>query len=244
MVMLSCWLAEWISKAKPEDRRALVRQFEAVDLILTLSRNQIEMLLDAGFRPEQVDAIPFGCAPALFDGPNVDRDIDVLAAGFDHGRDYGTFFDGIRHLDTKVHLLCQPANLTGLTIPDNVVVHGVIPFDEYRAMLRRAKIVAVPTKELAYPTGQSVALEAAASGVAVAYTATTALSEYFDATYAVPVAVGDSDGWRRSISALLEDSSVRECTARAGRTKVTENFSYARMWREFTARLSDHGITP
>ncbi|MCT1802536.1 glycosyltransferase family protein [Kocuria carniphila] len=244
MVMISCWLAEWISKANPEDRRALVRQFEAVDLILTLSRNQIEILIDAGFRPEQVDAIPFGCAPELFDGEDVERDIDVLAAGFDHGRDYGTFFDGVGDLDVTVHVLCQPANLAGLTVPDNVVVHGVVPFDQYRAMLRRAKIVAVPTEELAYPTGQSVALEAAASGAAVAYTATTALSEYFDASYAAPVSVGDSKGWQRVIGHLVESSSEREALASAGRAKITEDFSYANMWRAFKTKLSEHGITP
>ena len=242
-VMISCWLAEWISRADADGRRALVRQFEAVDLILTLSRNQIGILVDAGFRPDQVDAIPFGCAPELFEGNGQERDIDVLAAGFDHGRDYGTFFEGVRDLGTTVHVLCQPANLKGLTVPDNVVVHGVVPFDEYRSMLGRAKIVAVPTKELAYPTGQSVALEAAASGAAVAYSATTALSEYFDASYAVPVAVGDGEGWCRSIESLLADSFARADLARAGRARITEDFSYAGMWREFKKKLSEHGIT-
>lgn len=242
MVMISCWLGEWISRADPERRRALVREFEAVDLILTLSRNQVPLLVDAGFREEQVSAIPFGCAPELFEGPELDRDLDVLAAGVDHGRDYATFFAGVRGLDTTVHLLCQPANLAGLEVPDNVVVHGVVPFPEYRAMLRRAKIVAVPTKELAYPTGQSVALEAAAAGAAVAYTASAPLSEYFQESYAAPVAVGDSQGWRRTISRLLEEPSHRSALARAGRTKITREFTYAHMWRAFADRLQEHGL--
>ncbi|WP_145005587.1 hypothetical protein [Kocuria marina] len=136
LVMISCWLAEWIRRADPDRRRALVRRFSALDLILTLSRNQIDILVDAGFRADQVAAIPFGCAPELFTDDGTERAIDVLAAGFDHGRDYGTFFRGVRDLRTTVHVLCQDANLAGIRVPDNVVVHGVVPFDEYRAMLR------------------------------------------------------------------------------------------------------------
>lgn len=242
LVMLSCWLAEWITRAEPEQRRALVRRFEAVDLILVLSRNQIDILVDAGFRPDQVDAIPFGCAPELFAGERIERDLEVLAAGFDHGRDYGTFFDGVRELDMMVHVLCQPANLSGLTVPENVVVHGVVPFDEYRTMLRRAQIVAVPTKELAYPTGQSVALEASAAGAAVAFSDTPALGEYFHAPFAEPVAVGNSGGWRDTIQRLHAHPAEREAMAHAGSARVREQFTYRDMWGEFTDRLASHGL--
>lgn len=242
LVMISCWLAEWIRRADRDRSRALVRRFSGVDLILTLSRNQIDILVDAGFRADQVAAIPFGCAPELFTDDGTERDIDVLAAGFDHGRDYGTFFRGVRDLHTTVHVLCQDANLAGLRVPDNVVVHGVVPFDEYRAMLRRAKVVAVPTRELAYPTGQTVALEAAAAGAAVAFTATEALSEYFGAGLAAPVAVGDAEGWRHTVDRLLRHPAEREALAEAGRAVVTERFTYDRMWRAFRDELHDHGI--
>ena len=71
---------EWIRRADPHRRRALVRRFSAVDLILTLSRNQIDILVDAGFRADQVAAIPFGCAPELFTDDGTQRAVDVLAA--------------------------------------------------------------------------------------------------------------------------------------------------------------------
>lgn len=80
LVMISCWLVEWIRRADPDRRRALVRRFSAVDLILTLSRNQIDILVDAGFRADQVAAIPFGCAPELFTDDGTQRAVDVFAA--------------------------------------------------------------------------------------------------------------------------------------------------------------------
>lgn len=241
-VLVECWLAEWVRTAQRDTRRDLVEALGSLELILTLSRNQIDILVDAGFPEEKVDTIPFGCAPGLFAGPAMERDLDIVAVGFDHGRDYRTFFEGVRDLDAQVHLLCQPANVAGLDIPDNVVVHGVIPFADYRAVLRRAKIVAVPTRELAYPTGQSVALDAAASGAALAFTGTTPMREYFDESCAAPVAPSDPIGWRTTLRALLSDDNARECLAVAGHERVLARFTYDHMWGAFRDRLALHGL--
>lgn len=242
LVMIECWLAEWLLNADASSRRRLVRHFSSVDLILTLSRNQVDILVDAGFRADQVDAIPFGCAPGLFEGPPVERDLDVVAAGFDHGRDYGTFLDGVRGLKATVHLLCQPANLRGLSIPPNVVVHGTVPYGDYRSILRRAKVVAVPTRELAYPTGQSVALDAGAAGAAIALTGTVPLREYFDDSCAVTVPPHNASAWTTMLSELLVDETRRRLLAEAAHRRVLENFTYHHMWSAFKDRLAGHGL--
>ncbi|QIR70915.1 glycosyltransferase family 1 protein [Kocuria sp. KD4] len=103
-------------------------------------------------------------------------------------------------------------------------------------------MTAVPTRELAYLTGQTVALEAAAGGAAVAFTATEALSEYLNAGFAAPVAVGDPEGWRHTVDRLLRHPAEREALAEAGRAVVTERFTYHRMWRALRDELHDHGI--
>lgn len=242
LVMIECWLAEWLRTADAEGRQRLVKRYSAVDLILTLSRNQIEILVDAGFRQEQVDAIPFGCAPSLFEGPPVERDLDIVAAGFDHGRDYATFFDGVRSVNTTVHLLSQPSNLAGLSVPPNVLVHGVVPYEDYRRIIRRARIVAVPTKELAYPTGQSVALDAGAAGAAVAVTRTVPLLEYFDDSCAVTVPPRDSGAWTTALRDLLNDEPRRVHLAAAAHRRVLDNFTYEHMWSAFRQTLRDHGL--
>lgn len=242
MVMIACWLAEWIRQAPPGGRKRLVRQFGGLDLILPLSRNQVDILVDAGFRQEQVAPIPFGCAPSLFDGPPLERDIDVLAAGFDAGRDYATFFAGIRDLPVAVDLLCSPQNLAGLDVPANVRVHGVVPYDDYRKMMRRAKVVAVPTRELAYPTGQSVALDAAAAGAALAITGTAPIREYFSEATATLIAPGDAKGWGESLDFLLRDDVRRDALAQAATVHVRTHHDYDNMWQAFTDQLRDHGL--
>ncbi|HSO69503.1 MAG TPA: glycosyltransferase [Arachnia sp.] len=240
LVMIECWLAEWLRNADALTRRRLVDRFKGADLLLALSRNQIDILVDSGFREDQVDAIVFGCAPGLFEGPAVERDLDIVAAGFDRGRDYATFLEGVRDLDARVHLLCQPANLAGLSIPGNVTVDGVVPYDQYRSMLRRARVVAVPTRELAYPTGQSVALDAGAAGAAIAMTGTVPLCEYFDDSSAVTVPPRDAAAWATSLRDLLRDEPRRLQLADAAHRRVLDNYTYEHMWGAFRQSLHDH----
>lgn len=242
LVLVSCWLAQWLRDADQEKRADLVSLYSAADLVLVLSQNQVSELVAGGFEADRVAAIPYGCAPWLFDGPELPRDLDVVAAGFDHGRDYETFFRGVEHLDTTVHVLCQQANLEGLRVPANVEVHGVVPYEQYRRMLRRAKIVAVPTREMAYPCGQSVALDAASAGATVAFTRTEALGEYLDGDCAAPVAVGDAQGWHHVLRHLLEHIDDRERLAAAGRRRVRENFTVHHMWEGFRDVLAERNI--
>lgn len=243
-VFLACWLTEWLRGATPERRAALVRCYGAADLVVVLSNHQIPELLAAGFDPERLAVIPYGCAVELFAGPPRERDLDVVAAGFDRGRDYATFFDGVRDRDVTVHVLCQKSNLDGLDVPSNVVVHDVLPYDEYRQVMRRAKVVAVPTREVGYPCGQSVALDAAAAGAVVAFSDTVALGEYLDDSCAAPVAVGDAAGWGATLTALLADDARRESLAACGHQRVVENFTVDHMWRAFKDRVVAHGLVP
>lgn len=241
-VLLSCWLAEWVAQADHQSRQNLVRKYSAADLILTLSRHQIDVLVDAGFDAEKLAYIPFGCEPSNFVWKPGERDLDIVAAGFDHGRDYATFIEGVRGMDATVHILCQPANLEGIDIPSNVIVHGVLPYEEYCSMLLRAKIVAVSTHELAYPTGQSVGLDALAAGAALAFTNTRGLAEYFADDIAAPIPVGDSATWNQVLSDLLEQNYARQALARAGHRHMRENFTNAHMWSAFKDVLYEKGL--
>ncbi|MDO4255006.1 MAG: glycosyltransferase [Kocuria sp.] len=243
-ILLSCWLAEWIRHADVHQRRTLVQRYASADLVLTLSKNQIQILVDAGFREDQVAAIPFGCEPSNFVWRPGPRDLDVVAAGFDHGRDYVTLMDGVRNLKATVHVLCQPDNLRGVDIPPNVVVHGVLPYREYCSMLLRAKVVAVATHDLAYPTGQSVGLDALAAGAALAFTQTPALSEYFPDDIAAPVPVADAHTWHQVLTDLLEQDYARQALARAGHRHMMENFTNAHMWSAFREVLTRQGLVP
>lgn len=55
--------------------------------------------------------------------------------------------------------------------------HGRVPFTEYRRLVDTASVVTVPIHALAYPTGQTVALEAAGTGACLVPTDTPAMRE-------------------------------------------------------------------
>lgn len=242
MVMLVCWLTQWLMTADPARRQQLVDTYRGVDLLLTLSANQVPLLVEAGFRPEQLGHIPFGAAPELFDAQADERDLQVLAVGSDAGRDFATLIEAVRGTEIILDLVCSPDVVDGAALPPNVRFHGRVSFSVYRKLLARAQVVAVPTKDLVYPTGQTVALEAALAGSAVVVTETTPMKEYFDSKTAALLPVGDPEAWRHSLNTLLSDDSNRQALAQRGRDLVLEKFTYDHMWSAFAAQLQHHGL--
>ncbi|GAA5108208.1 hypothetical protein GCM10023339_06980 [Alloalcanivorax gelatiniphagus] len=240
LVLWSVWLAEEIRSADDELRRRLARRYAAADLVTHMSRHETEVFERIGIGPERTHAVRFGVNDDFYtpgDGP---RDIELLAVGQDRGRDYATLFEAVRGTDHQLHLVCKPENVVGLDVPDNVRMLGVVPLRRYRELLRRARVVAVPTFDLAYPTGQSVALEAASSGACVAVTGTRAMREYFrDRDTARLVDVFDVDGWRAVLDELREDVGQRVALSAAGRRSVETEFSARLMWADVATVVSE-----
>lgn len=234
IVMLSCWLAERLRIASTDDRRALVRKYGDVDLVLFLSQNQRDIFEEAGFQAERLAMVPFGVDErALQVAPRgTQRDIPVVAVGFDRGRDYATLFEAARGLETPIQVYCRQTNLAAVSIPpSNVEIHQPVPYLEYLDLLRRAQVVVVPTFELAYPTGQSVALEASAAGCCVIATGTAPMREYLESDMtALLFGAGDADELRRHIDRSLADSDLRARLGAAARQKVLDRFTTWNMW--------------
>lgn len=67
--------------------------------------------------------------------------------------------------DLQLHLYTDEGHLNGGELPAEVVFHGRVPFGRYHEVLATASIVAIPTHVMAYPSGQTVALEAARQGL-------------------------------------------------------------------------------
>ena len=179
LVIWSCWLADDLRTAGPDERRRLVNRVRSADLVTHLSRHETEILVDAGLAEDRLFPVTYGVSHRYYTPGDDPRDLDLLAVGQDRGRDYATLVEAVRGTSLTLDVVCRPENLAGLDVPDNVRVHGPVPLTEYRALLRRAKVVAVPTRDLAYPTGSSVALESASSGAAVVVTGTRAMADYF-----------------------------------------------------------------
>ncbi|PRY63223.1 glycosyl transferase family 1 [Knoellia remsis] len=199
--------------------------------------------MDIGIPSEKLFSATFGVSHRFYSPGQGVRDIPLLAVGQDRGRDYRTLIDAIGGTELTLDLVSRPENLQGIDIPANVRAHPPVPLAQYRSLLKRAQIVAVPTHDLAYPTGQSVALEAAASGCAVVVTGTRAMREYFrDGIDAEFVEVGDVEGWRSTLQALREDPTRRDRLGSAARHNVVNKHNADHMWAEIADVLRDRGI--
>lgn len=243
LVVWSCWLADDIRSADPDRRRKLKRRFDGADLITHLSRHETEIFTDLGIEEDRLFPVTYGVSHEFYvPGPG-ERDIALLAVGQDRGRDYGTLFEAVRDTDLVLDVVCKPENLAELDVPDNVRVHGVVPLPEYRRLLQRAQVVVVPTRDLAYPTGSSVALESASSGACVAVTGTRAMRDYFtDEVDSRLVDEGDVDGWRRVLRELRDDPDQRTRLGGAARLSVETRFNARHMWTELAGVMRARGL--
>ncbi len=244
LVIWSCWLADDLRTASPETRRALVRRVAAADLITHLSRHESDIFAGVGIHPDRLFPVTYGVSHRFYTpDPTVARDIGILAVGQDRGRDYQTLVDAVRGTDLTLDIVTRPDNLAGIDLPPNVRAHGTVSLPEYRRLLRRAQVVAVPTRDLAYPTGSSVALEAASSGCAVAVTGTRAMRDYFsDDVDAVLVGEGDVEGWRTVLRELRDDPDRRARLGSAARLNVEHTHNADHMWRELAEVLRARGV--
>ena len=244
LVIWSCWLADDIRAASPEQREVLRQRYSGADLITHLSRHETSVFTDAGFPEDRLFPVTYGVSHRYYvPGDESERDIDLLAVGQDRGRDYATLFAAIADTDLTLDLVCRPENLAGLRIPDNVRVLGTVPRAEYRRLLRRAKVVAVPTQVLTYPTGSSVALEASSSGCCVVATNTPAMADYIaDGHSGVLVPPQDADGWREVLLRLRSDDDARRRLGEAGRRSIEERFNAEHMWTELAGEMRRRGL--
>ena len=119
------------------------------------------------------------------------------------------------------------------------------PVDQvtYRQYLQRAKVVVVPTYDLAYPTGQTVALEASACGRAVVVTGTQASREYFiDGNNALLAPVADALGLRERLEQALSDDALRTRIGETARNVVLANYTTDHMWEEVLRAAARVGV--
>jgi glycosyltransferase involved in cell wall biosynthesis len=246
LVGVACWAAEELSSGDEQRRRQASALLGRCDLVAFWSTNQTEIFREHGFAAERLVPLTFGVGTAYFSrDPAGERDLDVLAVGVDRGRDYATLAAAMTGSAVRVEVVTRPDSLAGIDLPANVHVRGPVSPRAYADLLRRARVVVVPTHDLAYPSGQTVALEAAASGAAVVVSSTAAMREYFaDGSTALMPPVGDPGALRHAIESLVADEELRLRVARAGHAHVLAHHDSARMWTELDEALKDRRLLP
>lgn len=246
LVVICCWLAEDIKRFSTRKRllyRVLYRQ---VDLVLCFSSNQVSPLAsELSLPPSRVRAIPFGVGLpaelALDARPVGDEDAGyVLAVGRDRGRDWRTLFDAAARSDHPFVVACRLEEIGHLDVPGNVQCVGFVPRERYLELTRNARLVVVATRALAYPTGQSVALEAMAMGKCCIVTDTEPMRDYLQhEENALLVPVGDTRALDAMIDRAWSDADLRRRIGERARESVGREFTEAIMWARIGAAVRE-----
>lgn len=211
LVTVSCWWAEELKNGTTARRRGILRTLSGVDAVIVFSANQRAILADAGYPADQVRPVRFGVDPSWYcPAPPAEtsirpRPVQVLASGVDRGRDFDTLPEAARLL---LHLTFAVVTQAGRVRnpPPNMILKTPVSMEEHRTLLRSAELVVVPTHDLAYPTGQSVLLEAMACGRPVAVTQTEAMDEYIrDGVANLAMPHSDSMGIAQVVEHAMED---------------------------------------
>jgi len=239
LAVISCWLAEtW----KELDRRSLAavrRALGAVDVLLFFSANQAAVFEhELGVDPARMACVPFGIDQRFFTPRGESEQGDwILSVGRDHSRDHAVLIEAVRGTGMRLRLVGPDASELG-PLPAEVESIAHLDHLAYREALAEAAVVAVPTVAPAYPSGQTVVLEAMSMGKALVTTDSPAMRDYVTAgVNGELVPRGDIEALRRVLRELLADRERRERLGGTGRQAVEANFTDAAMWAAVGERL-------
>jgi glycosyltransferase involved in cell wall biosynthesis len=241
LAVFTCWLAHLLVSAGAVWRAGYRWAFQSVDRLYCLSENQCSILSDQlRLAAERIRYVPFGVDDEAF-RPTGEPDGDyVLVVGRDRGRDWPTVLRAVDGIGLPVKICCRPRDLEGQRVPRGVEVLGYVDRDLYRDLLGQARVVAVASQPLVYPSGQSVLLEATAMGRAVVVTHTEALAGYVtEGTTALTVPPGDPSALRQRIVEAAGDDDLRRRLGQGGRSAVENAFNARRMWATIANDLLD-----
>jgi len=242
--MISCWLAQDVAD-RPDAAGSWRASLATVSAVCVYSANQPELLRTRlGIDGARIHVVPFGVDTGYYDSRHLvgaGGGDGVVAVGSDSRRDYATLFAAAERTGIPMTVACHPRNLVGLSVPPMVRIVRV--FDEgYRELLHRADLVVTTTTAPAYPSGQSVVLEAMSMGTATITTDSAAMRDYvIEGETGALVPAGDAVALAGRLRELLGDRAQRAALARRAAEDVRRRFTLRRQW-DAVARVIE-GVT-
>jgi glycosyltransferase involved in cell wall biosynthesis len=234
-VLMACWLAEDLTTMSSLERSSVSWALRRVDRVLVFSSNQCAPLAEAFDYPvERIGVVPFGVDVDYYDAAKVDSPAGgrgAVAVGSDSRRDYATLFEAAHRAALPMTVACHPRNIAGLSVPPEItIVTGAFNGD-YRRLLHGADVVVTPTTAPAYPSGQSVVLEAMAMGRPTVTTDSAAMREYVRPDVdGILVPPGDPDRLASAVQGLLGDHGRATALAISGAERVRAAFTFEDLW--------------
>jgi glycosyltransferase involved in cell wall biosynthesis len=245
LAIIACWLAENCTDFDAETRVAYRQALMGADRVCFFSQNQTEILeRELDLPAERLRCVPFGIDAEFFStdgqaGEQTDAGY-ILAIGRDIGRDHNTLLEAVRGTELPVRLVTPQPELAALAPPNVELIQTTVEHPEYRALLAGASVVAVPTHAPAYPSGQTVVLEAMAMGKAIVTTDSPAMRDYVqDGHTGMLVPAHDARALSEALKALMTDAQLRQTLGDAAREQVHQRFNHRTMWAALADVLSE-----
>jgi glycosyltransferase involved in cell wall biosynthesis len=224
----------------PAGRRALAASVRSADAVVCFAEAQRQRLIEqTEVEPGRVHTLLLGVDERFYYPQPTPEDGYVLAAGRDLGRDYATFANAVRDLPVRALIVASRRNLAGLELPRNVEVRLDVSYPALRDLYAGAQAIVVPTRRAEYRygadcSGQTVLLDAMATGRPIVLTERPTLGEYVArGESALTVPPEDATALRAALERVLEDRALAESLGRAARRAVEERHTT----RHFAERL-------
>lgn len=231
LVVVSCWLGQRLLLPDPAARRRWRAWAQQVRLLTVFSHNQVPLVRGAlGLPADRVLPLTFGVDTEFFTPADSRTGGHVLAAGGDVGRDWDTFLHAAALTPQVSYKWMTTHDQSGARGLSNVEVVQPAFGRAYRQLLQQADLVLVPTRPVAYPTGQSVLLEALACGTPVVATRTPALREYLTIEATVGVEPEDAQALASTVERAMNDASWLAAMRGLARGEAVRRYSDIDMW--------------
>lgn len=236
LVVVVCWAADRVDAMSAQTRDRVAQALREVDVIIVYSRNQIDILAEA-FRLDRakIHFVPFGIDASFFGHQELEESSDyVLFVGRDRSRDLDTLLEAAPAITGEILVVTSRELLGNRSVPQNVTPVFNIDHIEYRALLRGSRVVCVPTHAPAYPGGQTVLLEAMATGRPCVTTASPAVRDYVeDGQTGLLTAPHDAAQVAQAVNLVLNDVELARRLGNAARAEVERRFNHRHMWARF-----------
>jgi len=207
-----------------------------LDGVVCLSNVQKEYLIENyDFPREKAFLVPLGVDIDFHQYVSDQKRQDfILSVGSDDGRDYQIVLKIAKlYPDLKFVIVCGQKNMAGIKgeIPDNLKILYYISPNELRELYQQARIFLMTT----YPdghsqgadcSGQTVLLDAMASGLPIIANKKAYLSDYAEGNQDILITNSNSvEDFKEKMDLLLSNQDLRRQLAQSARKKVENNFS-------------------
>ena len=195
----------------------------------------------------RVEFVPFGVDTAAF-VPHGRVTGGIVSVGADPHRDFDLLLRVAERMpEVGFRVVTTLEHARGLATPENVELESDLPFEQMRARLAEARVVALPVRENSYSGATTVLLQAMALEKPVVVTRTSAIASGYglvDGENVRLVEPGDEGAFERALGDVLRDDFHARALGVSGRATAVRELGWDRYVSRIEALLRAAAAAP